>query len=142
MLRETTDAFFKRKQGDALINYENEIILAQQKGEKVSYVIPDVNISIDNPIAVVDKNVDKHQTREVAEAFVKYLYTPEAQEEFTKVGFRSVNESIAQTKQVKEKYPAVKTLATVQDFGGWDAAQQKFFEDGAIFDKIQAKKKA
>ena len=138
--REATDAFFKRKQGDALINYENEIILAQQKGEKVSYVIPDVNISIDNPIAVVDKNVDKHQTREVAEAFVKYLYTPEAQEEFTKVGFRSVNESVAQTKQVKDKYPAVKTLGTVQDFGGWDAAQQKFFDDGAIFDQIQAKK--
>ncbi|RUT10385.1 sulfate-binding protein [Chroococcidiopsis cubana SAG 39.79] len=75
--REATDVFFKQGQGDALINYENEILLAQQKGEKVSYIIPDVNISIDNPIAVVDRNVDKHGTREVAEAFVKYLFTPE-----------------------------------------------------------------
>jgi sulfate/thiosulfate transport system substrate-binding protein len=140
--REATDAFFKQKQGDALINYENEIILAEQKGEKVSYVIPEVNISIDNPIAVVDKNVDKHGTREVAEAFVKFLYSPEAQQEFAKVGFRPVDESVAQTKEVKDKYPAVKTLGTVQDFGGWDAAQKKFFEDGAIFDQIQAKKKA
>ncbi|MEA5597161.1 sulfate ABC transporter substrate-binding protein [Rivularia sp. UHCC 0363] len=138
--REATDAFFKQKQGDALINYENEVILAQQKGEKVSYVIPDVNISVDNPIAVVDKNVDKHQSREIAEAFVKYLYTPEAQQEFTKVGFRPVNETVAQTKEVKDKYLKVKTLGTVQDFGGWDAAQQKFFDDGAIFDQIQAKK--
>lgn len=140
--REATDAFFKQQQGDALINYENEIILAQQKGEKVSYVIPDVNISIDNPIAVVDKNVDKHGNRAVAEAFVKFLYTPEAQQEFAKVGFRPVDATVAQTKEVKDKYPTVKTLGTVQDFGGWDAVQKKFFEDGAIFDQIQAKKKA
>jgi sulfate/thiosulfate transport system substrate-binding protein len=140
--REATDAFFKQKQGDALINYENEIILAEQKGEKVSYVIPEVNISIDNPIAIVDKNVDKHGTREVAEAFVKYLYTSEAQQEFAKVGFRPVDETVAKTKEVKDKYPAVKTLGTVEDFGGWDATQKKFFEDGAIFDQIQAKKKA
>ncbi|MHC5833820.1 MAG: substrate-binding domain-containing protein, partial [Nostoc sp.] len=56
--REATDTFVKQGQGDALINYENEIILAQQKGQKIDYVVPDVNISIDNPIAVVDKNVD------------------------------------------------------------------------------------
>ncbi len=93
--REATDTFSKQGQGDALINYENEIILAQQKGEKVDYVIPDVNISIDNPIAVVDKNVDKHGTREVAEGFVKYLYTPEAQQEFAKLGFRPVDETLA-----------------------------------------------
>jgi sulfate/thiosulfate transport system substrate-binding protein len=136
--REATDAFFKQGQGDALINYENEIVLAGQKGEKVTTIIPDPNISIDNPIAVVDKNVDKHGTREVAEAFVKYLYTPEAQQEFAKVGFRSVDDTVAQNKEISGKYPKVKTLGTVQDFGGWDAVQKKFFEDGAIFDKIQA----
>ncbi|MUH00124.1 sulfate ABC transporter substrate-binding protein [Scytonema sp. UIC 10036] len=139
--REATDAFFKQGQGDALINYENEIILAQQKGEKVNYIIPDVNISIDNPIAVVDKNVDKHGTREVAEAFVKFLYEPEAQEEFAKVGFRSVNETVAQNKAISDKYPKVQNLGTVQDYGGWDSIQTKFFADGAIFDKIQGKVK-
>jgi sulfate/thiosulfate transport system substrate-binding protein len=139
--REASDAFFKQGQGDALINYENEIILAQQKGEKVEYIIPDVNISIDNPIAVVDKNVDKHGTREVAEAFTKFLFTPEAQQEFAKVGFRPTDETVAQTKEVKDKYPVVKTLATVKDFGGWSDVQKKFFDDGAIFDKIQSKKK-
>ncbi|MEC4887576.1 MAG: sulfate ABC transporter substrate-binding protein [Scytonema sp. PMC 1070.18] len=138
--REATDAFVKQGQGDALINYENEIILAQQKGQKVNYTIPDVNVSIDNPIAVVDKNVDKHGTREVAEAFVKFLYEPEAQEEFAKVGFRPVNETVAQTKAVSDKYPKVNTLGTAQDYGGWDAIQKKFFADGAVFDQIQAKK--
>lgn len=140
--REATDAFAKQGQGDALINYENEVILAQQKGEKVDYAIPDVNISIDNPIAVVDQNVDKHGTREVAEAFVEYLYTPQAQQEFAKLGFRPLDEAVAQNKELKTlagKYPKVSNLGTVQDYGGWADVQQKFFEDGAVFDQIQAK---
>ena len=139
--REASDAFFKQGQGDALINYENEIILAQQKGEKVNYIVPDVNISIDNPIAVVDKNVDKHGTREVAEGFVKYLYSPEAQQEFAKLGFRPVDETAPATKELAGKYPKVKTLGTVGDYGGWDTVQTKFFADGGLFDKIQAQKK-
>ncbi|MDZ8236009.1 MAG: sulfate ABC transporter substrate-binding protein [Nostoc sp. ChiQUE01a] len=139
--REATDTFAKQGQGDALINYENEVILAKQKGEKVDYVVPEVNISIDNPIAVVDKNVDKHGTREVAEGFVKFLYTPEAQQEFVKLGFRPVDETVAQTKEVTDKFPKVKTLGTVQDFGGWEEIDKKFFADGGVFDKIQAQKK-
>ncbi|MBD2344721.1 sulfate ABC transporter substrate-binding protein [Anabaena subtropica] len=137
--REATDAFAKQGQGDALINYENEVILAQQKGEKLDYVIPDVNISIDNPIAVVDRNVDKHGNREVAEAFVNFLYTPEAQEEFIKLGFRPADEKLAQTKEVADKFPKVQTLGTVQDFGGWTSIDQKFFADGGVFDQIQSK---
>ncbi|MFN6499493.1 MAG: sulfate ABC transporter substrate-binding protein, partial [Nostoc sp. DedQUE01] len=65
-----SELFFKQGQSDALLNYENEMILSKQKGEKFSYVVPDVNISIENPIAVVDKNVEQHATRKVAEAFV------------------------------------------------------------------------
>ncbi len=135
--REASDVFFKQGQGDALINYENEIILASQKGEKPSYIIPDVNVSIDNPIAVVDKNVDKHGTREVAEAFVKFLYTPEAQREFAKTGFRPVDATVAKEAEFVQKYPAVKTLFTAKDLGGWGEIQKQFFDDGAAFDKIQ-----
>ncbi|MCY7331432.1 MAG: sulfate ABC transporter substrate-binding protein [Pseudanabaena sp. CAN_BIN31] len=136
--REASDAFFKQGQGDALINYENEIILAGQKGQKVSYVVPDVNISIDNPIAIVDKNVAKHGTKEVAEAFVKFLYSTEAQTEFAKLGFRPVDETVTKEKQFVELYPKVKELATVKDFGSWSEIDKKFFADGAIFDKIQS----
>jgi len=135
--RESTDAFAKQGQGDALINYENEVILAKQKGEKLDYVTPEVNISIDTPVALVDKNADKHGTREVAEAFVKYLFTPEAQTEFAKVGFRPLGD-VAKQKEFAEKYPAVKTLGNIKDFGGWKDAQEKFFGDGAIFDQIQS----
>lgn len=132
--REATDVFFKQGQGDVLINYENEVLLAKLKGQPLPYTIPDVNISIDSPVAVVDANVDKHGTREVAEAFVKFLFTPEAQREFAKVGFRPIDPAVA-TEFAKE-YPPVKTLFTVADFGGWDEVQKKFFDDGAIFDQI------
>ncbi len=135
--REASDVFFKQRQGDVLINYENEAILAKLNGEELPYVVPtDVNISIDNPIAVVDKNVDKHGTREIAEAFVQFLYTPEAQREFAKVGFRPVDATVEQ--EFAQQYPTVKALFTAQDLGGWDEIQKKFFDDGAVFDRIQA----
>lgn len=137
--RNATDLFFKEGQGDALLNYENEMILsATQSGGKFSYVVPDVNISIDNPVAIVDKNVDKHGTRQVAEEFIKFLYTPEVQREFAKIGFRSVDTTIV--KEVESNLPKIKTLFKAQDLGGWDEIQKKFFDEGAIFDKIQAQK--
>jgi len=135
--RESTDVFFTRGQGDVLINYENEVLLAAQKGEILPYIVPDVNISIDNPVAVVDANVDKHGTREVAEAFVEFLFTPAAQVEFAKVGFRPVDPTVSE--QFADQFPKVTTLFTIADLGGWDAIDQKFFADGAIFDQIQAK---
>lgn len=136
--RNASELFFKQGQGDALLNYENEMILSKQKGEKFSYIVPNVNISIDNPIAVVDKNVEQHGTRKVAEAFVQYLYTPEVQREFSKIGFRPVNNTIA--KELGSNFPKVKTLFKAEDLGGWNKIQQKFFDEGAIFDRIQAQK--
>ncbi len=135
--REATDVFFTRGQGDVLINYENEVLLAAQKGEKLPFVVPDVNISIDNPIAVVDANVDKHGTREVAEAFVAFLFTPEAQEEFAKVGFRPADPAVGE--KFADQFPRIDTLFTIADLGGWDAIDKKFFADGAIFDQVQSK---
>lgn len=134
--REATDVFFKQGKGDVLINYENEMILAKQNGEKLPYVVPGVNISIENPVAVVDENVDKHGNREVAEAFVQYLSTPEAQREFAKVGFRPVDPTVAQ--EVADQYPPIKTLFTAQSLGGWDNIDKQYFADGGTFDQILA----
>ncbi|MEH1828368.1 MAG: sulfate ABC transporter substrate-binding protein [Nostoc sp.] len=136
--RNATELFFNDNKGDVLINYENEMILLAKNGKKISYVVPDVNISIDNPVAVVDKNVDKHGTRAIAEAFIKFLYTPESQREFTKLGFRPVDLTVS--KEVESKFPKIKTVFKAQDLGGWDEIQKKFFDEGAIFDKIRAKK--
>ena len=134
--REAMDAFIKQGQGDALLNYENEIIFANQKGQSLEYVVPDVNISIDTPVAIVDKNVNKHGNREVVEAFVKYLFEPEAQAEFVKVGYRPIDKSI-----VDARFSKLSALGTVAEYGGWNSFQKKFFGDGAIYDKIQAGKK-
>ena len=133
--REASDVFYKQGQGNVLINYENEVILAKQKGNTYPYTVPtEYNISIDNPVAVVDENVDIHKTREVAEAFAKFLFTPEAQREFAKVGFRPVDPTVA--KEVEAQFPKIKKLASIKDFGGWNQVQTDFFEDGALFDKI------
>jgi len=136
--RESTEVFFKQGQGNVLINYENEVLLAESKGEKLPYLVPtDRNISIDNPVAVVDTNVDKHGTREVAEAFAEFLFTPEAQREFAKAGFRPVDPTVS--KEFADKYPTIKNLFTVKDLGGWSEIQSKFFDDGAIFDQMQSR---
>ncbi len=134
--RESTDAFAKQGQGDALVNYENEVILAKQKGEKLDFVVPEINISIDTPVAVVDKNVDKHGTREAAQAFVEYLFTPEAQREFAKVGFRPLGD-LGKDKEFVDQFPAVKQLGKIDEYGGWKEAQ-KAFEDGGAFDQVRA----
>lgn len=84
----------------------------------------------------MDKNVDKHGTRQVSEGFVNFLFTPEAQREFAKVGFRPVNSTVI--KEVQNKFPKISKLYNVQSLGGWDTVQKKFFDDGAIFDKIQS----
>ena len=134
--REAMDAFIKQGQGDALLNYENEIIFANQRGQTLSFVVPDLNISIDTPVAIIDRNVDKHGNRQVVEAFVKYLFEPEAQAEFVKVGYRPLNKSITD-----QRLLPVEALATIAEYGGWPSFQQKFFADGAIYDQIQAGKK-
>ncbi|MBF2087174.1 sulfate ABC transporter substrate-binding protein [Thermoleptolyngbya sp. C42_A2020_037] len=135
--RESTDIFFSQKQGDVLINYENEVLLAKLKGDVLPYVVPKTNISIDNPVTVVDAIVDQRGTREVAEAFVQFLFTPEAQEEFAKVGFRPSDPTVAA--KYADQFGKVDKLFTVADFGGWDTIQTKFFDDGAVFDQIQSK---
>ncbi|MCY7366850.1 MAG: sulfate ABC transporter substrate-binding protein [Chamaesiphon sp.] len=134
--REATDAFVKQGQGDALLNYENEILFAKERGQSLDYVVPAVNISIDTPVAIVDKNVEKHGNREVVEAFVQYLFAPEAQAEFVKLGYRPMGTAVADT-----RFPKIKTLGTVTEYGGWNNFQKKFFAEGAIYDKIQAGKK-
>jgi sulfate/thiosulfate-binding protein len=133
--REATDAFIKQRQGDVLLNYENELLLAAAEGKGSTFALPPLNISIDTPVALVDKNVDKHGTRKVAEAFAQYLFTPEAQREFAKTGFRPVNAQVA--KEFASKYRKIDKLYTINEFGGWTAANSKFFADGAIFDQVQ-----
>lgn len=135
--RESSDAFFRQGEGDVLINYENEVRLAAEKGEDLPARIADPNISVEGPIAIVDKNVDKHGNREVAEAFIKYLFSPEAQTEFVKAGFRPSDPKLIKDRDLLRSFPEVRQLATIKELGGWKDAQKKFFSDGGLFDRIQ-----
>lgn len=133
--REETNRFFQQGEGDVLVTYENEIILAGKNSPETSYFIPPLNISIDNPVSVVDENVDRHGTREVAEAFVDFLYSEEAQREFAKTGYRSVNPFVAGDEGLQ--FPPIQTLFNAQDLGGWDLIQQEFLAEGGVFQKIK-----
>lgn len=135
--REATDFFVKRNQGDVLLNWETEAILAKQKGEWTTpYKVFSPNVLTEQPVAVVDKVVDRRGTRKVAEAFLRYLYTPTAQKIFVDKGFRPVTpEGKA---YARGKFPSVNTFK-VGDFGGWGSVDQKFFGKGGVWDQIFAK---
>ncbi|WP_259722011.1 sulfate ABC transporter substrate-binding protein [Synechococcus sp. CS-1328] len=132
--REATDFFIKRKQGDVLLNWETEAILAKRKGEwTAGYKTFSPNVLTAQPVAVVDKNVDRNGSRKVAEAFTKFLYTQAAQKVFVDNGFRPAT---AEGKTyARGKFPVVKDY-TINAFGGWSAVTSKFFSAGAIWDQI------
>ena len=117
--------------GDLAITYENEILVGQQSGQTYERVIPSSTILIQNPVALVDASVEKHGTREVAEAFVEFLFTSEAQEIFAQHGLRVVNQEIAA--QTESEYPPVGDLFTVEYFGGWDVIMDEIFGENGIY---------
>ena len=139
--RGSTTTFVQKKIGDVLISWENEAHLALKEAGKdqVAIVYPSVSILAEPPVAVVDKNVDKAGTRAVAEDFIKYLYTDEAQELIGAWHYRPSNPSILA--KFKETLPPFqKPLFTIaQVAGSWTNAQKKFFGDGGVFDRIYAR---
>jgi sulfate transport system substrate-binding protein len=134
--RGATTTFVKRGIGDVLLAWENEAILAIKElgPDKFEIVAPSVSILAQPPVAVVDKVVDRHGTRKVAEAYLQYLYTDEGQEIAAKNHYRPISEKIA--KKYAAQFPKLK-LFTVDDvFGGWAKAQKTHFADGGTFDQI------
>ncbi len=133
--RGATITFSQRRQGDVLIAWENEAILAKQELSKdgLEIVTPSISILAEPPVAVVDAIVDKHGTRKEAEAYLKFLYTTEAQEIAAKHYYRPRDPAVAAAHA--SEFPTV-SLTTIDDFGGWKAAQGKHFADGGVFDQI------
>jgi len=122
---------FEKGVGDVAITYENEVLVGQQAGLNYQLILPASTIRIDNPVAVVDTYVDEHGTREVAEAFVDFLFTRQAQEIFAKYGLRSPDPEVAQA--TAETYPPITDLFTIDYFGGWAEATPAFFGEDGIF---------
>jgi len=134
--RGSTTTFVQRGQGDVLLAWENEAFLAvNELGRgKFDIVVPSVSILAEPPVAVVDKVVDKRGTRKVSEAYLRYLYTPQAQDIIAKHYYRPRNPQVAA--RYKNRFPNVKLFTIDRNFGGWQKAQATHFNDGGLFDQI------
>ena len=133
--RGATNSFAQRGLGDVLLAWENEAWLARKQfaadGHEIVY--PSVSVLAEPPVSVVDSVADKKGTRAAAQAYLEFLYTPEAQDIAGKHYYRPRDPAVAA--RFAERYPAL-TMASIQDFGSWDSAQAKYFADGGMFDRI------
>lgn len=133
--RGATNTFVANKQGDVLIAWENEAYLSMQEyPDEYEIVTPSISILAQPSVAVVDSNVEDHGTREAAEAYLNYLYSEDAQRLAGEHYYRPSDTVVLQ--EFSEQFDLDMKLVTIDDFGGWDAAYQTYFNDGGIFDQI------
>jgi sulfate transport system substrate-binding protein len=134
--RGSTTTFTQRGIGDVFISWENEAYLAVKElgPDKFDIVYPSISILAEPPVTIVDKNVDKKDTRAVAEAYLKFLYTKPAQELIAKHFYRS-NDADVIAKYAKQ-FPKIPLVTVDEVFGGWQKAQATHFADGGVFDQI------
>lgn len=137
--RGSLTTFSQRGIGDVLLTWENEALLATKElgPDQFEIVTPSISILAEPSVAVVDKSVDKHGTRKLAEAYLKYLYTPEGQEIVAKNFYRPRDPKVAA--KYSGQFAKVKLFTIDKVFGGWRNAQKVHFADGGVFDQIYAK---
>lgn len=133
--RGATNTFVENGQGDILIAWENEAYLSMQEHpDEYEIVTPSSSILAEPSVAIVDEVADKKGTQEVAKAYLEYLYSDDAQRLAGENFYRPSNPDILQ--EFSDTFNLDMELITIDDFGGWDAAYEKFFDDGAVFDEI------
>ena len=139
--RDATTSFVERGMGDVLIAWENEAFLSldQFGSDKYEIVVPSLSILAEPPVAIVDKVVDKRGTREVAQAYLDYLYTKEGQEIAAQNYYRPRDKEVAE--KYKDKFKTINLVTIDGEFGGWTKAQETHFADGGTFDQIYEPKK-
>jgi sulfate transport system substrate-binding protein len=137
--RGSTVTFVERGQGDVLIAWENEALLSVNKLSPGQFeiVYPSQTILAEPPVAVVDSNVDKHNTREVAKAYLEYLYSPEGQDVIARNYYRPRDAQVLAKYQAQ--FPAIKLFTVAELFGDWEKLQKSQFGDGGVFDQIYGK---
>jgi sulfate/thiosulfate-binding protein len=138
--RGSTVTFAERRIGDVLLAWENEAHLSLKEfgADKFDIVYPPISILAEPPVAVVDKVVDKRGTREVAQAYLEYLYSPQGQDIAARNFYRPIDPTVAA--RYAKRFPKL-TLFTIDDtFGGWTQAQKTHFADGGVFDQIYTRK--
>jgi len=138
--RGSTTTFVERGIGDVFISWENEAFLAiKELGPgKFDIVVPSVSILAEPPITLIDKVADRKGTRKVAEEYLKFWYTPEAQEIAAKNYYRPIDAKISA--KYASQFPKVNLFTIDEAFGGWQKAQKTHFADGGVFDQIYTRK--
>ncbi len=136
--RGATTTFVHNGLGDVLLAWENEAQLAVREigADKLEIVVPSVSILAEPPVAVVDKVALRHGTRELARAYLTYLYSKEGQEIVAQHFYRPRDAEVAA--RYAQRFPPLK-LATIADFGGWASAQSTHFREGGVFDQISGR---
>jgi sulfate/thiosulfate-binding protein len=134
--RGSTTTFVERGIGDVLLAWENEAFLAvEQLGKgKLEIVVPRSSILAEPPVAVVDRNVDRHGTRAVAQAYLEFLYGAEGQEIAARSFYRPRDPAVAA--RYASRFPKIRLFTVDAVFGGWTRAQTTHFADGGVFDQI------
>lgn len=134
--RGATNTFVERGIGDVLIAWENEALLATQElgKDKFEVVTPSESILAEPTVSVVDKVVDKKGTRDVAQAYLQYLYSPEGQDIVARNFYRPRDAQVA--KKYQNEFPSLKLFTIDGKFGGWTQAQKVHFSNGGTFDQI------
>jgi sulfate/thiosulfate-binding protein len=135
----STLTFTQRGIGDVLVGWENDAHLSIKEAGAGSFeiVTPSISILAEPPVAVVDKNTARHGTTEIATAYLKYLYSPEAQDLIGANFYRP--RSAAAAAKYASQFPTLDLVTVEKDFGGWSKAQPEFFGDGGIFDQVYSK---
>jgi sulfate/thiosulfate-binding protein len=134
--RGATTTFVQRGIGDVLLSWENEAYLALDTlgRDKFEIVYPPASILAEPPVSIVDKNVDRHNTRKVAEAYLQFLYTKQGQEIEAKNHYRPRDAAVLAAHA--KDFPAIKLYSVDTEFGGWQKAQKTHFADGGVFDQV------
>lgn len=135
--RGATNTFVQRGIGDVLLTWENEAFLAINElgPDKVDIVVPSISILAEPPVAVVDRNAEKHGVRDVARAYLEYLYSPTGQRIAARHYYRPRDPSLVDEEDLA-RFPAIERITIDEVFGGWQAAQREHFDDGGVFDAI------
>lgn len=137
--RGATNSFVQNKQGDVLLAWENEAFLSiADYPDDYEIVTPSLSILAQPSVAVVDEVVDRRGTRDVATEYLNYLYSEEAQRVAGENFYRPSNQKVLA--EFKDTFNLEINLVTINDFGGWDAAHEKHFSNGGLFDQIYTKK--
>jgi len=136
--RGATTTFVEREVGDVLVTFESEVnsIRRERPDAAFQIVVPPLSVQADFPVAVVDKVVDRHGTRELATAYTQFLFTDPAQEILARNFNRVRSAAVAQ--RFQRQFPSVRLVALEQRFGSWEAIARKHFDEGGVLDRSLA----